>query len=211
MFLALRHILRSPKRLKVREVKALPLLYRVREIEGCTRPDVVNVPAVASVIVPSHAGFELDLQPRSQEISSASTQHKDSACFPFTRATNDSVNSISAILKESIQRIDFQSSEPALDYLSIPSFSIFAMVFVPSDFVFFFVLYGIIMLLGAYIFSAFSVSSALCLVDFFFMLIPIFLVSVRMSSLESQVSGMVVRFIKNDRHHNKISTKSGSD
>jgi hypothetical protein len=80
--LAFDHVLGRPERLEVREVKALPLLNRVRKIEGCARPDVVHVPAVATVIVPSHAGFESGFDPANQQMSLTSKELADSErCF----------------------------------------------------------------------------------------------------------------------------------
>jgi hypothetical protein len=80
MFLAFRHILASPERLEVCEVKALPLLHRVREIERRTRLDVIDMPATAPVVVPAHAGLESRLNPADQEMPLTSEQFTDSEC-----------------------------------------------------------------------------------------------------------------------------------
>ena len=48
-------LVRSPQRLQVRVMEALLLLFRVRQVKRCTGADVVDVPAVQTVVIPSHA------------------------------------------------------------------------------------------------------------------------------------------------------------
>ena len=57
-------------------MEATPLLFRVCQVKGSTRADVVNVPAVDGPVVPGHAGLELCLQVSTYLIYGATNQLK---------------------------------------------------------------------------------------------------------------------------------------
>jgi hypothetical protein len=61
-----------PERLKVCVMKCGGLLYRIGEIKLRQRDDVVDVPAVATTILPRHARQELALKPATQLAGGAS-------------------------------------------------------------------------------------------------------------------------------------------
>jgi hypothetical protein len=105
MFLAFRHILASPERLEICEVKTLPLLHRVRQVEGRTRLDVIDMPATAAVIVPSHAGLESGFDPADQEITVAAEHRKRKRSFLEARSFKYESQSLPTIQNDFVNRV----------------------------------------------------------------------------------------------------------
>src|SRR5260370_41208531 len=91
-------------------MKAFSKLCLVREVKAVARPNVIDVPTVSSIVLPGHAGLELDFEPRSKEDSFASTQVAYSCNFGFSSMADDEIYSTTTLFEKPVKRIDAQSS-----------------------------------------------------------------------------------------------------